>query len=365
VVKAVQEQMAKGVHYGENHELEVEWAELVKSMMPSAERVEFFPCGNEANMMALRLGRIFTGRKKILRFEHHFHGWADPFVPTGAPGVVPDNNIMVIPSNDLNKVEEELSKKEYAVLITEAGGAFVGGKAPLDTEFARYLPELCHKYGTIWVLDEVVTGFRDSPGGWQAIIGVKPDLTTLGKCLGGGLNVGAIVGRADIMDAFNPKAPPERRIPHSGTWNANPLTASAGIAACKLYKTGEVQRKAAEAAAWLREEGNKALKERDISGRFYGRSIVHLYLGQIDCEPSDETMPPTKDINKLMNSKLLPTLNRLCVDLMQRGVANLFGGFFVLSAAHTIEDINQTIKAFVDSLDSMVTEGLLEGYTVS
>jgi glutamate-1-semialdehyde 2,1-aminomutase len=359
VVQAVQEQMTKGVHYGENHELEVEWAELIKDMMPSAERVQFFSCGNEANMMALRLGRVFTGRKKTLRFEHHFHGWADQFTAPGTPGVIPDDSIVIIPANDLSKVEEELAKKEYAVLMTEASGAFMGGKVPLDVDFVRALPELTRKYGTVWVLDEVVTGFRDSPGGWQAVVGVKPDLTVLGKCVGGGLGAGAIVGRADIMDAFNPKVPLERHIPHSGTWNANPLTAAAGIAACKLYKTGEPQRKAAETSARLRQDGNKALKERGISGSFYGRSMVYLYLGPVDYEPPEDILPPTKDISKLINPKLVPIQNQLLLHLLQRGISNMRGILFVVSAAHTKEDIDQTVEAFGKSLDIMKAEGLL------
>ena len=188
VVRAIQEQVAKGIHYGENHELEIEWAELIKSMIPSAEMVEFFACGNEANMMALRLGRLFTGRKKVLKFNHHFHGWGDQLTTPGAPGTIPEDNVINtvnIPHNDLSKLEEELAKREYAVLITEAGGALMGGMIPLDIDFVRAIPALARQYGTIWVLDEVVTGFRDylsvDRQGWQSLIGVKPDLTALGK----------------------------------------------------------------------------------------------------------------------------------------------------------------------------------------
>jgi len=358
VVQAVQEQMAKGVHYGENHELEVELAELIKTMMPAAERVAFFSCGQEANMMAIRLGRIFTGRKQVLRFQENFHGWADELAHEGSPGIVADE-VNVIPFNDLNKVEEELAKKEYAVLLTEGGGAYVNGRVPIDVEFARALPDLTKKYGTVWVLDEVVTGFRDAPGGWQSVVGVRPDLTTLGKCVGGGLPIGAVVGRADIMEAFNPKAPPERRIPHTGTWNATPLLCSAGVAACRLYQSGEPQKKARQIADYLRKRGNRVLKERDISGRLYSRSVVHLYLGPIDFEPCDDTVPPTRDMKKLMNPAMEPVYTRLCLHLLQRGIAVAPKGFYVLSAAHTTEDIDQTIDAFRDSLDAMIEEGTL------
>lgn len=362
IVKAVQEQMERGVHYGENHELEVEWAELIKSLIPSAERVEFFASGQEANMMAIRLARVFTGRRKILRFEGHFHGWADELVRPDSAGVVADA-VRCIPQNDLDRVEKELATREYAVLMTEAGGASMGGMVPIDHDFVRELGYLTRKYGTVWVLDEVVTGFRDSPGGWQEMVGIRPDLTTLGKCVGGGLPVGALVGRADIMEALNPRTPAERRVLHSGTWNANPLLCAAGIAACKLYQTGEPQRKTAEIAAYFREKGNKALNERGLNARLYSRSIVHLYLGPIDYEPADDTMPPTKDMQRIFRqgSWLDPVRARLNLHLLQRGIATMAGRLFVLSMAHTKEDVDRTIEALVDSLEAMIAEGTLRG----
>ena len=358
IVQAVQEQMAKGVHYGENHELEVEWAELIKSMMPVAERVEFCACGNEANLMAIRLARTFTNRKKVLRFEENFHGWASEVAPAGSAGVI-EPEVNIIPMNDLKRVEEELATKEYAILMTEGGGAHMAGQIPWDTDFIQALSGVTKKYGTIWLMDEVVTGFRDAPGGWQSIVGVKPDLTTLGKCVSGGLAIGAVIGPADIFEAFNPKIPLERRIRHSGTWNANPLLCSAGITACKLYLNGEPQKKAYELGVYLREQGNKALKKRNISGRFYGRSIVHLYLGPIDYESPDPILPPTKDVKKLLNPEMAALKSRLCLHLLQRGIATMGGRFFILSAAHTKEDIDETIEAFGSAVDDVVKEKVL------
>jgi len=355
VVRAVQEQMAKGVHYGDNHELEIEWAELIQSMMPSMERVEFFSCGQEANMMAIRLARIFTDRRKILKFEENFHGWADELVAP-APGVVA-NEVKVIPGNNLNRVEDELATKEYAILLVEGGGAHMGGQIPWDADFVRALPGLSQRYGTVLLIDEVVTGFRDSPGGWQAMVGVTPDLTSLGKTIGGGLGAGALGGRADIMDILKPKVPSQPSLRHSGTWNANPLTAAAGVAACKLYGGGEVQKKVNQLGAYLRQRGNQALKERGINGRLYGRSIVWLHLGPIDYEPSDDTMPPTRDVSKLVAGA--STKVRLCLHLLHHGVSTMGARFFILSAAHTNEDIDQTVKAFADSLDAMIAEGTL------
>ncbi len=350
IVRAVQEQVAKGTHYGENHELEIEWAELIKSMMPAMKRVEFFSCGLGANMMAIRLARAFTGRRKVLRFVENFHGWGEEVVALGNLGIVADE-VKEIPMHDLNLVEEELAKKEYAILFIEGGGAHMGGQIPWDADFVRALPGLTQKYDTVCLIDEVVTGFRDSPGGWQATIGVTPDLTTLGKTIGGGLGVGALGGRVDIMDMLKPKASPQQFVGHSGTWNANPLTAAAGIAACKLYLNGEPQRRANQLGSYLRERGNQALKERGINVCLYGRSIVHIYLGPLDYEPSDDTLPPTKDVDKLMARS--PAKQRLCLHLLQRGVATMGGRMFILSAAHTEEDIDQTVKALCDSFDAM------------
>jgi len=357
VVRAVQEQMAKGIHYGDNHELEIEWAELIKSMMPSMERVEFFSCGQEANMMAIRLARIFTNRRKILRFEENFHGWADEIVALDAPGIVADE-VKVIPGHDLNLLENELAKKEYAILLVEGGGAHMGGQIPWEADFVRALPGLTQKYGTVHLIDEVVTGFRDSPGGWQATVGVTPDLTALGKAVSGGLGIGALGGRADIMDILKPKARPQQFVYHTGTWNANPLTAAAGIAACKLYIGGDIPKRMNQLGGYLRKKGNQVLKERGIKGRLYGRSIVHLYFGPIDYEPSDDTLPPTRDVPKLLAG--MPIKTRLCLHLLYRGVSTIAGRFFILSAAHTEEDIDKTVKAFGDSLDAMIAEGTLD-----
>jgi glutamate-1-semialdehyde 2,1-aminomutase len=361
IVRAIQEQAAKGTHYGENHQLEIEWASLITELMPMAERVEFVACGNEANALAIRLGRIFTGRKKVLRLEEHFHGWFDLVAYPGTPGVLPEDDEIntVCVSHDLDIIERELAQGAYAVLMTEGGGAHMEGQYPLDRNFVRALRDLTQAYGTVWVVDEVVTGFRYAPGGWQPAMGVTADLTTLGKCVGGGIGAGAVVGRADIMRAFGSQAPPEQRIRHSGTWNANPLAAAAGVAACRSYLTGEPQERAAAAAAQLRAGLNSALDERGISGAFYGKTILHGYLGPKDFDPADDMLPPTRDIRKLCDPATTPTWNHMLVHLLQRGVANMGGSRYILSAAHTEEDIEHTIDVFGQSLDAMIAEGSL------
>jgi glutamate-1-semialdehyde 2,1-aminomutase len=358
IVQAVQDQVAKGLHYGENHELEVQWAELIQRMMPMAERVEFCACGQEANMMAIRLARIFTGRKKVLRLEENFHGWADELVHQGSAGV-PGDQVTVIPFNDVNRLEQALATGEYAIVLTEGGGAHLAGRIPIEDELLYALPDLTKKYDTLWLIDEVVTGFRDAPGGWQSTKGVTPDLTSLGKCTGGGIPVGAVVGRRDVMSAFDPTNPPDRIIAHSGTWNANPVQCAAGVAACNLYLDGSPQRVARERGDQLRHQGNRVLREQGISGRLYGRTIIHLYLGEMDYEPADDTLPPTKDPQKIMGASMGPVRARLTLNLLQRGVAVINGEAFVMSQAHTEQDVARTVEAFSASLEAMKREGSL------
>lgn len=361
IMKAVQEQLTKGVHYSHNNEIEVEWAEVIKSMMPVAERVEFFSCGQEANLFAIRLSRVVTGRRKVLRFEGHFHGWTDELMEPGSPGIVSEH-VKVIPANDIEIVEAELATREYAILMTEGGGGNMGRQIPLDNRFTQALRDLTHKYCTVWHIDEVVTGFREAPGGWQSLVGVTPDLTSLGKCVGGGLGVGALVGRDYIFAPLSPKAPHERRILHSGTWNANPLTAAAGLAACKLYRSGEIQKKTSSMAAQFRQKGNQLFKDMKINARLYSRSIVHLYLGPIDYEPEDDIMPPTKDNKKILASAMNAGRGRLSLYLLQSGIATSIAKYFAFSVAHTVNDIDQTIKALADSIEAAIKEGSLSSF---
>jgi glutamate-1-semialdehyde 2,1-aminomutase len=256
VVEAVQKQIEMGIQYGAGCDLAVEWAELIQKLVHSAERIEFMNSGTEAIMYGIRLARAFTKRSKVVRFQFHFAGAYDaitvgykkPFdVPVSA-GILPSavQDTVVIPMNNEEALEDALKKRDVAVVITEAAGSS-SGVIGIKPSFYKTMRELTTKYGTMLFFDEIVTGFRYSPGGVQAAVGVTPDLTSLGKGITGVMpGAGAIVGRKDIMDLFLFKDENWNRydrVSHSGTFNANPLCAASGIAYLKIIATGEPTRR--------------------------------------------------------------------------------------------------------------------------
>lgn len=263
IVRAVGEQLEKGTHYGACHELEIEWGRLVCDLVPSAERVRFTSSGTEATLMAVRVARLVTGRTKVLKFAGHFHGWNDQLSPAAdpphddpnypTPGI-PDDvlaNLVVVPPNDIAAVEQAIRAHNPACVIVEAtGGRW--GVVPVRGKFLNELRELTEATGTIFVMDEVITGFRVAPGGAQEVYGVTPDLTALAKVIAGGLPGGALVGRADLMEAIAFENRYGRKMKHPGTYNANPLSAAAGIEMLTRVATGEPCRKATDAAVALR-----------------------------------------------------------------------------------------------------------------
>ncbi|MBV8776644.1 MAG: aminotransferase class III-fold pyridoxal phosphate-dependent enzyme, partial [Alphaproteobacteria bacterium] len=235
VMAAVHAQLDRGTHYGACHELEIEWAEWVKRLIPSAERVRFTSSGTEATMMAVRLARAFSGKAKIVRFNYHFHGWHDHmttghashFDGTPTTGVLDAvaGNVLLCDQNDEAGLARLLEQHagEVAAAIIEPTGAN-GGRLPIDPEFLHALRRLTAEHGVLLIFDEVVNGFRVSPGGAQQAYGIKPDLTTLAKILAGGLPGGAVAGRKDILDLLDFKATQEtgkEKINHPGTFNAN------------------------------------------------------------------------------------------------------------------------------------------------
>ncbi len=374
VVHAVHEQMAKGTHYGACHDLELEWGTLVKQLVPSAERVRFTGSGTEATLMALRLSRLFTGQPKFLRFQGHFHGWHDyvtvssdpPYEATTVPGV-PDavaGQCVAIPPNDLNRVADALKRDPEigAVILEPTGGHW--GAVPIRGEFLKGLRELCTQHDKLLIFDEVITGFRVSPGGAQAYYGVTPDLTTLAKILAGGLPGGCVAGRADVLAFIEPR-PGKPKMKHPGTYNANPLSAASGVATLKRVATGEPCDKANAAARQLRNGLNTLFESRYWPWIAYGDfsmvRVIPNYRGErprTDAGDHDCLIPFNGDVNALDGPKNMKIVNGLRQAMMLNGV-DWWGLAGMTSCEHTPEVITHTLKAFEVAIEMVTTEGLL------
>ncbi|MFQ6077548.1 MAG: aspartate aminotransferase family protein [Thermodesulfobacteriota bacterium] len=371
VVEAAKKQIENGMQYGSCCDLSLEWAELIKKLVPSAERVEFTNSGTEAVMMGIRMARAFTGRRKIVRFQFHYSGgydavlvgYKEPFdVPISA-GVLPAaiENTIVIPANNEQALEDSLKKGDVAALMVEAAGSS-SGVVGIKPSFYQTMRDLAKKYGTLLFFDEVVTGFRYSPGGVQGAMGIVPDLTALGKGVNGVVpGAGAIVGCKEVMDMLIFKDDNwnrYNRVSHFGTFNANPLCAATGIAYLRIIATGEPAKKANENARMLRDGMQRKMDERGMTGCVYdsGFSVLHVYIGKCDlqgqcdrivCLNADKVRSP--DVGE-----------SLYINLALNGVKAPSRGFdLFVSAVHTKDDINKTIEAFGISLDVMVKENRL------
>jgi len=371
ITQAVIDQALRGTHYGANHRLELEWGERVKGLVPSAEEVRFTSSGTEGTLMAVRLARAYTGREKLLKFDHHFHGWQDYVVGVRVPESdsprspgIPDGtlaNTISIPQNNLSLVEERLQEGDVAAVILEPTGAS-WGTLPIRQEFLVGLRELTSRHSTVLIFDEVVTGFRVSSGGVQARYGVTPDLTTLAKILAGGLPGGAVAGKADILSMleFRDDAGWNAglRVAHPGTFNANPLSAAAGSTMLAQVATGEHHRHADRLNERLIAELNRVIDDAGVPGRAYGlASYFHIVLGKEAPRPldgiewSEDAGEPAR-ISGSVTSALKRGMLNHGVDLMGGS-----GGF--TSGVHTEPDIDLTIQAFEATVREMRTEGIV------
>lgn len=371
LVDAVMQQIQRGTHYGFENELGLEWAELITRLIPAAERVEFVLSGTEANMLIVQIARAFTGRNKILKFARHFAGWADHlYAGVDAPYDRPSGGrlgpatedatsewTVVLPCNDVEAMEKALMKEDAAALFLEGAGAS-GGTVGMPPELVHRARELTQKHGTLLVIDEVITGFRWSPGGYQFTVGVTPDLSALGKVVAGGLPGAAVCGRADAMEMLQTKpGQPEfnryRRVVHPGTWNANPLSAAAGVAMLKAVSSGEPQKEAAALAARLAEGMNGKLREMSVEGCvFRTASVVHIHLGP--CQRCDGSA--CLDATKAMAPEVVQSLHR---SMLMHGISFLHGTLGFVSAVHTEEAIERTVEAFGLALRDMQDEGAI------
>ena len=267
VVQAIAETAQKGTSFGAPSPLELELARRVQGFYPSIELVRFVNSGTEATMSAARLARAFTNRSYIIKFEGCYHGHADLFLVQAGSGVatlgLPDspgvpaataNTTLVAPFNDLAAVQDFFQRypAEIAAVIVEPVAGNMGVVPPVEG-FLQGLRQVTQAHGALLIFDEVMTGFRVHPGGAQALYNIRPDLTTLGKVIGGGVPVGAFGGRRDVMEMIAPSGP----VYQAGTFSGNPLAMAAGIATLDLLQDPQVwdglQQRAGQLAEGVRD----------------------------------------------------------------------------------------------------------------
>lgn len=354
VIAAVQETAAKGTSFGAPTLIETEMAKLVCERVPSIDIVRMVNSGTEATMSAIRLARGYTGRSKILKFEGSYHGHADSLLIKAGSGVatlgLPDSpgvpesvasNTITVAYNDLESVTLAFERfgEEIACVIVEPVAGNMGVVPPLPG-FLEGLREITTKYGSLLIFDEVMTGFRVHLNCAQGRFGIKPDLTCLGKVIGGGLPVGAYGGKREIMEKVAPSGP----IYQAGTLSGNPLAMAAGFTTLKLL-TPAVYDQLEERAARLEAGFVKNAKELGIP-------VTINRVGSMVCPFFTEGAVVNYDTAKTSD---IPRFTKYFGNLIEEGVSvapSQFEGMFV-SAAHSIEDIDATIEANYNALKQL------------
>jgi glutamate-1-semialdehyde 2,1-aminomutase len=352
VVEAVRRAALGGTSYGAPTPAEVELAELVRELVPSMERVRFVNSGTEATMSAVRLARGFTGRPMILKFEGCYHGHGDSFLVRAGSGVatlglpnspgVPEELsrlTLTAPFNDAEAVREAFRAHpgRIAAVILEPVVGNAGFLAPVDG-FLQELRYLTEEDGALLIFDEVMTGFRVAPGGAQERFGIRPDLTTLGKVIGGGLPVGAYGGRRDVMERIAPLGP----VYQAGTLSGNPLAMAAGLAQLRLLREEDPQPTLERRTARLVEGllANAAELGVPATGGSYG-SMWGVFFAE----------GPVRSFEDAKRSDVA-LFRRFFHGCLDRGVffapAAFEAGF--LSTAHGDSDVEQTIDRARDAL---------------
>jgi glutamate-1-semialdehyde 2,1-aminomutase len=347
VVRAVQETAADGLSFGAPTALELEMAEYLCSLLPGMDQVRLVSSGTEATMSAIRLARGYTGRSKIIKFEGCYHGHADSLLVKAGSGAltfgqpssggVPAEtaaHTLVLAYNDPVALAETFKQigGEIAAVIVEPVAGNMNLVAP-KPEFLKALRELCTQHGSVLIFDEVMTGFRVGPKCAQGLFGIVPDLTTLGKVIGGGMPVGAFGGRRDIMQKLAPLGP----VYQAGTLSGNPVAVAAGLTTLRLVQEPGFYEELAAATRKLTEGLTAAAREKGIvfSAQSVG-GMFGLYF---------RSTPPNSYAEVMECDKA--AFNRFFHAMLGKGVYLAPSGFEAgfVSAAHSAEDIERTIQA--------------------
>jgi len=355
IVEAVCHQVKRGTAFASPTGSQIQLAKRLQSRMPSLEQVRFCNSGSEATLMAIRAAKAFTGRNKVLKLEGGYHGLHDAAIASAAgasKGTVPDEqtgvfrgvlaDIVTIPANDLeaaSKVFETYPDDLAAVIVEPIMGA--AGMIPLDPAFLNQLAEASCSTHSVLIFDEVIT-MRLAYGGAQQIYGLHPDLTTMGKLIGGGLPVGAFGGRAEIMALFDPAY---AQLHHSGTFNGNPATLAAGIAALDLL-TEEVIAHVNLLGERLRSRLCEVIEKYAIGAQLTGTgSLIGIHF----------TRGPIRNYRDAMEAprSLLSVLHLL---LLNRGIMTAPRGLFCTSTVMSESEIDQFVDAFEDSIAAIKHE---------
>jgi len=348
VVNAIRERATLSTSYGAPTELEIEMAELITGMVPNVDLIRMVSSGTEACMSAIRLARGFTGKNKIIKFEGHYHGHADSFlvkagsglatldiqtVPGITAGVAQDT--LTAPFNDLSAVQDLIKKYsgEIAAIIVEPVAGNIGCVPP-SPGFLESLRSICDRENIVLIFDEVMTGFRLAPGGAQEKLGIRADLVTYGKVIGGGMPVGAFGGRKDIMEHIAPLG----KVYQAGTLSGNPLAMIAGITTLKILKKNPSIYKELEEKTIYLQDGLEVVfnktKIPHVINRFGSMISVHF----TDHPVTDFTSSSQSDMQRF---------NRFFHGMLGEGIylpPSAFESWFLNNALST-RDLDETIEA--------------------
>lgn len=352
VLRALKRAVDRGTSYGAPTALEIELAEQVLKLYPSMDKVRMVNSGTEATMSAIRVARGFTGRDKIVKFDGCYHGHADGLLVKAGSGAatfgLPDSpgvpksyakNTITLPYNDSAALTKMIEKdwREIACVIVEPVVGNIGCVLPRPG-FLETLRAVTKKHGIVLIFDEVMTGFRVSFGGAQKYFGIRPDMTCLGKVIGGGLPVGAYGGRKDIMALVSPEGP----VYQAGTLSGNPLAMTAGIETIKELSKPGTYKRIEEKSAMLEAGLRDAAKRAGVPTRFYR-------AGSMFCTYFTDT-----DVVDYPTAKMADTrkFGRFFAEMLQGGVnlapSQFEAGF--MSLAHTAKDIDETVRAAYEAL---------------